>query len=106
MKLIYTHENIVILHSARNILALNDIESFIKNEHASPNGARHGISNIFLELWLYHDKDFDKAAAIIENEIENPKPKPAWVCSNCHEVNEGGFELCWNCQRAHESLIT
>lgn len=98
MKLIYTNENIVLLHSAKNILALHDIKSFVKNEHVLPNGARHGINNIFLELWINHDKDFDKAASIIEKEIHNPEPMKPWICASCKEENDGSFDYCWNCQ--------
>ena len=103
MRLIYTHENIAVLHSAKNILSLNDIDSFVKNEHVIPTGARHGINNIFLELWINCDKDYDRASAIIENEIENPEPKDSWVCAKCNEENDGSFELCWSCQTVHSS---
>lgn len=102
MKLIYTHENILVLHSVKNILSLNAIDAFIKNEHSIPNGARHGINNMFLELWISNDTDFDQASAIIENEIENPVAKEPWVCASCNEENEGGFEICWSCQTPHE----
>lgn len=100
MKHVYTSDNIVVLHSAKNILALNNIESFVKNEHTTPVGASHGINNIFFELWILNDQDFDKASAIIENEIVNKAPKNSWVCSNCGEENEGSFEVCWKCQHA------
>lgn len=103
MKHIYTHENIAVLHSAKNILSLNDIESFVKNEHVIPNGARHGINNIFLELWINHDKDYEKASVIIDSEIENPEPKDSWLCTKCHEENDGSFEICWKCQTVQAS---
>ncbi|MDP2142208.1 MAG: DUF2007 domain-containing protein [Gammaproteobacteria bacterium] len=100
MKHIYTHDNIVVLHSAKNILALNGIESFVKNEHTTPIGSVHGINNTFLELWILNDEDHEKAAAIIENEVENQSPKDSWICSACNEENDGSFEVCWKCQSA------
>ncbi|MFT4888683.1 MAG: hypothetical protein ACJAY7_001312 [Pseudohongiellaceae bacterium] len=42
MKFIYSHDNIMVLHSAKNILALNDIAFFVKNEYTIANGAGHG----------------------------------------------------------------
>jgi len=57
MKIIYSHDNIMVLHSAKNILALKDIASFVKNEHPIPSGTRHGMGNVFLELWINHDDD-------------------------------------------------
>jgi putative signal transducing protein len=98
MKQIYTHENIMVLHSVKNILALNDIEAFVKNEHTIPNGARHGIDNIFLELWIVNDQDFTKASSIIEEQLTNPEPSENWTCTKCNEDNDGSFELCWKCQ--------
>lgn len=103
MKLVYTHDNIVVLHSVKNILALNNIESFVKNEHTIPAGARHGISNIFHELWILNDKDLVKAAAVIDREIDNPVPKASWVCGHCKEENEGSFDVCWQCQSEPEN---
>jgi hypothetical protein len=100
MKQIYTHDNVVVLHSVKNILAMNDIESFVKNEHGIPNGARHGINNIFHELWILHDHDYDRAVALIDSEIENPAARPSWVCGHCGEENEGTFDVCWKCQSA------
>ena len=100
MKHIYTNENIVLLHSAKNFLALNGIESFIKNEHTIPAGARYGIENTFLELWLLDDQDYDKAQAIMEKQFSNSDTKPEWICARCEEPNDGSFEFCWNCQSA------
>tara|TARA_R100001039_G_C1845472_1_gene105817 strand:- start:1010 stop:1324 length:315 start_codon:yes stop_codon:yes gene_type:complete len=99
VKHIYTHENIVVLHSVKNVLALNDIDSVVKNEYTIPAGARHGINNIFHELWILHDQDFDRAVAVIDTEIDNPVGKAPWQCEHCQEENEGSFEICWKCQR-------
>ena len=104
MKPIYTHDNVVILHSVKNILAINDIESFVKNEHTIPIGAQHGINNTFFELWIVNDQDLEKAKAIIEKEIDNPVFKNSWICSNCGEKNEGSFEICWKCQKSRGSI--
>ncbi|GJM14365.1 MAG: hypothetical protein DHS20C12_27680 [Pseudohongiella sp.] len=98
MKHIYTHDNIAVLHSAKNILALNGIESFVKNEHTAPVGARHGIENTFLELWINNDQDFEKASKLIGEQVDNPKPKAPWTCTECAEENDGSFDFCWKCQ--------
>jgi hypothetical protein len=100
MRHIFTHDNIMVLNSAKNILALNGIESFVKNEHTVPIGANHGINNTFLELWILDDQEYDKASAIIENEIENPVPGDSWICDTCSEENDSSFEVCWKCQGA------
>ena len=100
MKLVYTHENTMLLHSAKNILDSNNIESVFKNEHSAPSGPNLGISNIFQELWVVHEEDYLRAREILEREIINPEPKAAWVCPQCNEENAGSFDFCWNCQTA------
>lgn len=92
MKRIYTYDNIVVLHLVKNVLALNDIESFIKNEYTMPAGPSHGINNIFHELWILNDKDYEKASRFIETEMENLVSKAEWICSNCREENDGSFD--------------
>jgi len=43
---------------------------------------------------LVEDFDLEKAKKLINKENEN---LPSWVCSNCNEVHEGQFLVCWNC---------
>lgn len=106
MKHVYTHDNIAVLHSVKNILAMHDIEAFVKNEHSIPMSARHGIENTFLELWVHDDKDFEKASIIIEEEVDNVDAGKPWTCANCNEENEASFEICWKCQHAPDESVT
>jgi len=104
MKRIYTHDNVVVLHSVKNVLALHDIDSFVKNEHTIPVGVRHGIGNIFHELWLQNDQDYAKACEVIKEKVEQKVSGKDWVCDNCGEKNAGSFEICWQCQHATDSV--
>ncbi|MFT5578849.1 MAG: hypothetical protein ACI9WS_001604 [Paraglaciecola psychrophila] len=97
MKHIYTSESIIALYSIKNVLARNDITSFVKNEHSISSGARFGISNLFLELWIDDKQDYAKAKTIIDHEIDNPPQKESWRCTQCGEQNDGNFEVCWQC---------
>jgi hypothetical protein len=102
MSLVYRNENNLMVHSARNILEVNDINCYLKNEHGNTMGIEFGLSNL-LELWVSDIKDYDKAMLLIKNEVENPTEKPAWNCSGCQEENEGSFEICWSCQSSKEN---
>lgn len=97
MSLVYRHENNLMVHSAKNILEVNGIDCFLKNEHGNTMGREFGMSNL-LELWVSDNKDYDKAMSLIESEVNNPVEKNAWNCKSCHEENEGTFEICWKCQ--------
>ena len=97
MKLIYTHENMSLVHSAKNILEMNGIDCLLKNEHGNTMGAEFGITNL-AEVWILDTDDYDKALKIIEDKISNVSEKSPWICGECNEENEGNFEICWKCQ--------
>ncbi|MGB0495781.1 MAG: DUF2007 domain-containing protein [Kangiellaceae bacterium] len=97
MKLVYRHENMSLVHSAKNILEMNEIDCLVKNEHGNTMGAEFGISNL-AEVWVLNSDDHDKAFTLIDDKVINSSEKSSWVCSECQEENEGSFEICWKCQ--------
>jgi len=97
MKLVYTHENMSLVHSAKNILEMNGIDCLLKNEHGNTMGAEFGITNL-AEVWVLDSGNYEKAKAIIEEKIVNVSDKSSWVCGECNEENDGSFEICWKCQ--------
>ncbi len=102
MNLIYRNENSLVVYSAKNILDINGIENFLKNEHGNTMGREFGTSNL-LELWVVNSEEQQKALSLIENELKDSTNQPAWICNECQEKNEGNFKLCWNCQSAREN---
>lgn len=103
MKLIYKDENMMVIHSVKNILELNDIDCYIKNEHGHTMGAEFGLSNTLLELWLSNSDDYEKASSIIDKQIHATTTESSWTCDSCGEENDGNFGLCWKCQKAQAS---
>lgn len=99
MKLIYKHENQAVVYSIKNVLELNDINCFLKNEYSASIGGNLGLSNSFTELWVSDDNNYEKASSIIANEAVGSDSNNPWVCEACQEENEGSFEICWNCQK-------
>ena len=98
MRLVYTHENKLILHSAKNVLELNGIKCFLKNEHSVSAAGNLGITNTDAELWISDIGDYENAVSLLEKEIANSSSKAPWICDKCNEENDGRFELCWNCR--------
>jgi hypothetical protein len=96
---VYSHENLTILYSAKNLLELNNIICFVKNEHYA-SGGHVGLSTIPVELWVADADDASKALTILEQELGNSRQIPSWQCTNCGEENDGSFETCWKCQRS------
>ena len=53
----------------------------MKNEHTNTNGGKHGMSNVFFELWTNHGKDYAKACKVLDREIVNPMKKDLCITS-------------------------
>ena len=99
MKLVYTHENRLLVLNVINILNDYQIKAIINKEFAS--SAVGGLAPIdtWLEAWVLNNSDFDKAKRIIATlNIELDQPK--WRCSYCQEYNDTTFDYCWNCHTA------
>ena len=97
MKLVYTHENRLLVSNVQNILSNADINLTLKNEYAGGASGDLSFLSTWPELWVVQDDDFDKAMEII-NRITNEINESDWSCSQCSEQNSAAFEVCWNCQ--------
>lgn len=97
MKLIYTHENSFLVNHAKNILDNIGIKTVLKNEYLSGGIGELPPLEAWLELWLLIESDYEQAIKELES-LNNNQSNPDWQCANCQELNEGQFDLCWNCQ--------
>lgn len=95
MKLIYTHENKIIVENTRNYLSECGIDSEMRNEFAC--GAIGDLSPIqtWPELWV-SENDFTQAKKLIDSIVNSTDP--SWSCTQCGEENDASFEFCWNCR--------
>ena len=99
MQKVYSNENLALVNSAKSLLELNNIESFIKNEFMG-SGGHVGLGTALIELWVFDDTHADQASQLIEEKlIAEPEAEP-WTCKHCGESNEGSFETCWKCQQS------
>lgn len=97
MKLIYTHENRMLVSNAKNIVENAGIEVSLKNEYAAGAAGDLAVFDTWLELWVVDDADYEKAKYLVEKSLSS-SAATEWVCKVCNEKNAGSFELCWNCQ--------
>lgn len=98
MKLIYTHENRLLVNNIRNIVENAGIAVVLKNEFAGGGMGELSPFDTWLELWVLEDADFEKAQKIVDTETE-PCGLQEWQCSQCFEMNSDSFEICWQCQQ-------
>lgn len=102
MKLIYTHENRILVNNAQNILENAGIAVTLKNEFAGGGSGDLSFLTTWLEVWVINDEDYETAIDVIKTSLNNTNSKD-WICEGCNETNAASFDLCWNCQ--HESVV-
>ncbi|WP_222937647.1 putative signal transducing protein [Spartinivicinus ruber] len=100
MKLVYTNENRFLVENAKNILENNSIDVQLKNEFLGSSAGSLPPMETWLELWVVDDRDYDKALKLIEGSFDGTS-ESRWMCERCGEMNEGSFDICWNCQSDH-----
>lgn len=101
---IFTHENRMIVWDVKNVLEAAGYEVLVKNEFAA--GAIGDLSPIdaWPELWLVNADDYEPANQLLKNQYKYPPEKGEWCCQNCHEMNGGAYELCWQCGKERTEL--
>lgn len=50
-------------------------------------------------LWLNEPYQEKEAKYLIDTWLQSKTQSlPSWQCQQCREINEGQFEICWQCQ--------
>jgi hypothetical protein len=97
MKAVYTHENIVLVQNAKNLLENNGIETVLKNEFASGGAGDLVPAETWPEICVLDENEYDAAVKLLLA-LSGKSNHPDWVCNNCKEPNGSMFESCWNCE--------
>jgi hypothetical protein len=95
IKLLYTHENRLIVSNLANILEQSNITIHLKNEYAGAAAGDIVPHETWLEIWV-DDIDYESALSLIEKNTADLHA-PDWYCQQCDEFNPASFELCWQC---------
>ena len=96
MKLVFTHENSLIVGNARGVLETAGIEVVVRNEFAQGGLGELSAFDTWPELWVVHDRDYQRAVAVLESSLIDSDER-GWRCDSCGETNGAAFELCWHC---------
>lgn len=102
-KLIYTLENGLLVHNAKNILSAAGIKVDVRNEIIGGITGDAPPIDCWPQLWLLDMSQEAKAMILLET-IENQELGEPWLCQACQESNESSFEICWNCQAENENI--
>tara|TARA_R110002049_G_scaffold303196_4_gene497322 strand:- start:236 stop:541 length:306 start_codon:yes stop_codon:yes gene_type:complete len=99
MKLLYTNENRYLVHNIQNLVENAGIAIMLKNEFAAGAAGDLVPHETWLELWVIHDFDYEKAMQVISESFSD-EDDVTWVCKNCREINDASFQFCWNCHNS------
>jgi hypothetical protein len=97
MKMVYANENVFMVNNVKNLIEVQQISTFIKNEFAQGAVGEISAFDSWPEVWISNDEDFDLAIKIVKSSQSSSKDED-WLCKNCSEKNDPSFEICWKCQ--------
>jgi len=98
MKKLTSSESLVTINHYRNLLASEGILTFIRNEHLGSIVGEMPFQEVWPELWVRNDLDYDRALQLLDRTtLEAESPGTPWRCSRCRQDVEGQFAACWNC---------
>lgn len=97
MKKVTSADSIVTINHYKNLLISEGIDAFIRNEHLGSIMGEVPFQDVWAELWVTDDLDYDRALQLIDNSIKEESPSANWSCKKCGTENEGQFAACWKC---------
>ena len=97
MKKLTSDSSLITIAHYRNVLEAEGIAAEIRNQHLGSILGDMPFVEVWPELWVVNDLDFDRAAELIHESVLDESPKQTWRCRQCNEENEGQFGACWNC---------
>ena len=101
MKKVTSADSLITINHYKNILISEGIPAFLRNEHLGSIIGEMPFQEVWPELWVENDLDYDRAKQLIDaSTIIDESPTTHWRCSNCGEENEGQFAACWACEKA------
>ncbi|MFT5082477.1 MAG: hypothetical protein ACI9Y1_000502 [Lentisphaeria bacterium] len=97
MKLIFSHQNPMIVENIKNIVELDGVETILKNASLAGAAGELAPMDTWPEVWVVNDDHYQRAIALV-NSVSDSKNTVEWVCGKCSEKNDAAFEVCWKCQ--------
>lgn len=103
MKKLTSADSLITIYHYKNILTSEGVASFIQNEHLGSIVGEMPFQEVWPELWVRNDLDYDRALQLIDSAtIGSESPSASWHCEHCRSENEGQFAACWNCGELQE----
>lgn len=103
MKKLTSAASLITISHYRNLLASEGIPAFIRNEHLGSIIGEIPFQEVWPELWVRNDLDYDRALQLLDQaNLASESPESPWQCGQCGTENEGQFAACWHCGESPE----
>jgi len=104
MKRLFVSQSLVEVESLKELLSTGDIHCTIRNQQGSSLAGEVPFVEVFPELWVVNDADFNRAKDLLEEQGNGDElERPLWVCARCGEEHVGLFTACWKCGRENDA---
>lgn len=98
MRKVLAADSIITINHYKNVLNSEGIAAFIKNEHLGSIVGEMPFQEVWPELWIRDDLDYDRAKQLIDTQtVAEESPGRPWRCAKCGAENEAQFGACWSC---------
>jgi hypothetical protein len=105
MKKIFVSQSLLEVEMRKERLEQAGIRCMIKNQRSSSLAGEIPFTEVFPELWVVQDDDYDLARQLLEEGlILLPSNQDSWTCVGCGERHESQFGTCWKCGQERPSL--
>ena len=98
MKKVTSAPSLIMATHYKNLLQSEGIEAFVRNEHLGSVLGEVPFPEVWPQVWVQNDIDYDRARQLIDDSIVDESPHDPWKCPSCGSDNEGQFAACWNCR--------
>jgi hypothetical protein len=96
MRALYQSKDRIEAQLLKDFLASYHIRTVVHGEFQSGAAGELPVQP-FPVLWVLEERDFNRAKELVEHFFYQESAAPGWQCTQCGELNEGQFYLCWNC---------
>ena len=104
MKQLVVSQSLVEVESLKELLSTGDIHCTIRNQQGSSLAGEVPFVEVFPELWVVNDADFDRAKELLAEQGSGDEvERPMWGCAGCGEKHVGLFTACWKCGRENDA---
>ncbi|WP_394129820.1 DUF2007 domain-containing protein [Shewanella maritima] len=92
-KVFLTGGNLLQAHTWKGLLETRGITVELKGEALMGGVGELPVDMQNVELWVM-EQQLELAQSVLDSQDAQ---RPQWQCMQCHEINDGNFELCWQC---------